>query len=87
MTFAEMCATLVKEPYFLSLDQIADLTDFQLTQIYFRPSWEEQRRRRLGHLPVLTPQGLFEKVWAARGLTADQIKEKWQRDYPDKPWD
>jgi hypothetical protein len=37
LSFDEVCAVLVKDPYFLSFDQIARLTDYQLTHILFRP--------------------------------------------------
>lgn len=37
MSFAHMCAILVVEPYNLSLEEIAELTDDQLVDIYFRP--------------------------------------------------
>lgn len=78
-----MCSVLTRDPYFLSIEQIADLTDYQLLQVYFRPQGE----RNGGGGNYEDPREIFRKVWERRGATAAEIAARWNESHPHSPWD
>lgn len=72
----------MKEPFNLTMDQIADLTDYQLLQIYFRPDPNAPAPPASDGGDVEDPRSIFEKVWARRGLTPEEIAAKWAAEHP-----
>ena len=85
MSFEEVCSYLVQEPYNLSIKQIANLTDRQITYIYFRP---RKKSKDVGFDGggAAGYQASFIQVWASRGMPMEKIKEKWIKDFPNRPW-
>lgn len=79
-----MASELVREGM-MTLSQIGELTSFQLHWVYCRPRNQDGT---LVREPIGTEAGgksyglkpLFFDVWRGRGLTTEQIKERW-RDY------
>lgn len=77
MSFAEVCQILVREPFNLSFEQIADLTDYQIAEILFKhPADTPAEKPPDGN--NLTHEELFWRVWQRRGLSEEQIAEKWR---------
>jgi hypothetical protein len=75
VSFEQLCAVLVKEPYNLTLAQIGQLTPYQVRNIYFRsPERDQPKPAR-----VQTYREIFWGIWKHRGLTEEQIAERWQR--------
>jgi len=62
----------VKEPFNLSMAEIAQLTDYQLLHIYFRPDKQPPAREGKPY------QQIFYETWRRRGLNQEQIREKWK---------
>lgn len=71
----------MQEPFNLTLDQIGDLTDYQLLRIYFRPRKGDKTDR--DDEPGQSYRDVYEAVWAARGLTPLQIEALYRREFPD----
>lgn len=78
-----MCAVLVREPFNLSFGQIADLTDYQINEILFKHPADEKPAPEPGE--SLTYEELFWRVWERRGLTEEQIAEKWRAESQGNP--
>ena len=68
----------MKEPFNLSLGEIAELTDAQLADIYFRP---ERSRAPVVGKPYWE---VYRATWEGRGLTPEQIEAKWEKDFPGR---
>ncbi len=86
MSFEEICAILVGEPYYLSLAQIARLTWYQVWQIYFRPRPEAKEREAppQGQRVFVTPFQLFWIHEHQRGQEDAAIIARWLKDHPER---
>jgi len=80
VTFAQVCQLLVREPFNLSFAQIADLTDYQIRAILFQHPADPKPAPAGVYRP---PEELFERVWRRRGLSDDEIAEKWRAQQAD----
>lgn len=72
-----VCQILVREPFNLSFAEIADLTDYQISEILFQHPADEPTRPAAEQV-YLTPEQLFWRVWERRGLSEAEIAEKWR---------
>lgn len=72
-----VCQILVREPFNLSFEQIADLTDYQISEILFQHPADEPAKNPAEQV-YLTPEQLFWRVWQRRGLSEEEIAEKWR---------
>lgn len=97
LTETEVYAELVHSG--VSLAEIAGLTDTQIKDLYFRPRDEfgrlKRNRKSLSRSGVECPKSkhwkksasfmaMFRQVWTDRGLTPDQVQERWKA-YVNKP--
>lgn len=78
-----MIATLLREPFNLSLDQVARLTDRQIHHLYFHPTDADGRPkpppRKVPDRP-LTPEeerALFFGMGASLGIKPEQLQREW----------
>ena len=66
----------MREPFNLSFAQIAELTDYQISEILMKhPADEPAPGPEAVYLP---PEELHYRVWAKRGLSDEEIAEKWR---------
>lgn len=76
---------LTREPFNLSFEQIADLTDHQIHAVLFQPNpFEERERQRTDPANQMSDREVFERIWARRGLTPEAIAAKWKEENPDE---
>lgn len=74
-SFDEVCSALVKEPWGLTLDEVARLNPFQVQHIYFRP--EGERHPLSAHrLPPLAPGNNQPETMSAPRPLNQPLKEK-----------
>lgn len=79
MTFDEVCQQLVREPFNMSFEQIADLTDYQIAEILWKhPADEATRSLPPEKNGYMTQEELLRRVWQRRGLSESEIEEKWR---------
>lgn len=84
MSFREVCAVLVGEPYCLSMEQIAKLTDYQLYGIYCYPR-DDHGRPLPSHPDPAEVEGpvTFEQAFRhglrQKGYDEAGIEREWQR--------
>jgi hypothetical protein len=78
LPFADICAVLVREPFHLSIAQIAELTDEQLLDIYLRADPRDDST------PTVNKRGeklsdfeVFSRVWKRRGWSDEAISKRW----------
>lgn len=96
LKFVEIAAELVHNG--LSLKELAGLTDLQICWLYFRPRDKYGRLKRKGRhraTKVSAPktkdwqkqsyEGMYRHVWKERGLSDEQIAEKWQAKLSAEP--
>lgn len=72
----------MREPFHLTIEQIADLTDYQLARIYLRRDPRDSPAHDASK--QMSYREVYERTWSRRGLTPEQIEEKWRRDFPDE---
>ena len=71
------------------MDKIADMTDPQLIKIYLKAVGgdEQEERKRAQSTPVgsdaMGYQALYMMIWMKRGLTYEEVKQKWEQEWPD----
>jgi hypothetical protein len=101
MSYAKLCSYLVHDSWWglngLTMKDIAEMTDYQKVEIYFRKRDDEEKEKGRASRPAGEPmscyQQLYMKVWLLRGMTKEQIRQKWDDDLaakehgPDGPWD
>jgi hypothetical protein len=73
-----MVATLVDEPYLLSMDQVANLTPRQISGIYLR---KRDQKGTAVPLPYAFDDGEEERqqavrFWMAQGMSEEEAKER-----------
>lgn len=73
----QMIATLVDEPYLLSMEQVADLTPRQILGIYFR---KRDDKGNAIPLPYAWDDGEADRqqavrFWVAQGKTEEEARE------------
>lgn len=83
LTFAEVCEILVREPFCMSLAEIADLDPYQVHHIFFRDKSKRLDRAGAasGAAAPMTPatyEQLFRRTWKARGYADADVDAKWQ---------
>lgn len=93
LSFWDLCAHLVKDGWGalngLTMDKIADMTDPQLIKIYLKAVGgdEQEERKRAQSTPVgsdaMGYQALYMMIWMKRGLTYEEVKQKWEQEWPD----
>lgn len=76
-----MCARLTRDPWFLSIEQIADLTDEQISEVYLRRLPEDEVSNRPGAGAGPRPKGKVyrdgePKPWTP--LTKAQFAKVWR---------
>lgn len=87
---------MTREPFNLSFEQIARLTDYQIGDILFQPLPEDKPAKKpvgpdlyahcLEGLPEDNPaKRRFWYVWRVRGIPDEEIAAKWQQQPPDRP--
>lgn len=64
----------------MPLDQIANLTDEQIAEICKEKDDEPEKSGEVVH----SYQNLFYQTWSERGLSDEQIADKWRHDFPDQ---
>jgi hypothetical protein len=74
VSFDQVCAVLVKEPYNLTIAEIGKLTPYQLRHIFFRG--QEEERQEQPARPSY--RDVFYEVWRRRGWKEAHIDAKWQ---------
>lgn len=88
MTFEEICAILVNEPFYLSLAQISRLTDYQIWQIYFRPKKKPERDMDRpaprGERIVASPFMIYWVHEHQRGKADQEIIDRWLVMHPER---
>jgi hypothetical protein len=75
VTFDEVCQLLVREPFNLGFDEIAELTDYQILEILFKHPSDEKPQPEGAYQ---THEEIFWSVWRRRGLSEDEIAGKWR---------
>lgn len=90
MNFDTICAILVNEPFNLRPWEIAQLTDYQINNIYFHPRTKE------GAIDVdayakpakeFSYEDEFRYSWQQKGLSQAEIDAKWAVIQANKPKD
>src|SRR5437868_936613 len=78
MKFETLCAFLVGEPYYLSLEEIRKLTPYQLARVYGHER-DDHGRPVLGPRPKPpTYEEGFRALWRARGLPEHLVEARWK---------
>lgn len=88
MSFRDVCRVLVREPFNLTMDQIADLSPAVVAEVYLYPDPKKKFEDgfAMGGDMVMDYQDRFVKLWKFRGKKDEEIKEKWKNDFPNRPW-
>lgn len=80
MTFEQVCKALTRDPWHLTIADIAELTPYQVRNIYFRSDERDQ--------PVpfyAQAKDFFWKVNLDRGMSEAQIVELWREEVKRNP--
>lgn len=78
-----MCTILTREPWNLSIEAIADLTDYQIAAVLLAPDpLRSSSGREDGGLSY---REWYFAAWRRRGLSEAEIQARWERDYPGEP--
>lgn len=80
MSFNTVCAILVNEPFNVPLHEIAQLTDYQINNIYFHPRTKEGAIDVYAHRPdpgQVDYEAEFRWSWQQKGATPEEIDAKW----------
>jgi hypothetical protein len=82
LSFDDICALLVRDPFRLTEDRIATLTDYQLLYHYFRPRDEDGDLARGDQAEgeyATSLESMCKQVWRDRGESDAEIEAHWQR--------
>lgn len=82
MSFAEVCSALVKEPFNLTVPEIARLTDHQLQHVYFRPDANQKWDRLAARGEPVSQFWVFWDHHRRHGMTDDAICALWREKNP-----
>ena len=83
MEFDTLCALLVNEPFNLRMEEIAQLTDYQIRRIYFHPRTENGMSIDVNAYSPNASRGpldykrAFWESWTDKGATDAEIQSKW----------
>jgi len=85
MTFTEVAATLVYEPYNVPLRDILDMDPRQVRRVYFAPRDEKGHLIRNAPLDVnmevkqVDQKDYFFRTWRARGFSDNELRTMWEQ--------